>query len=380
MYGVPVMKKTYNKVLAKDITLDTIIYETALFNPNPTVDSSEAAPIGSDTDCVIDPSSGKYQWASNLWDVMIANDWGPAEVDMTADGSAYKKLTQVKRDGYDLAISALIFNDSTQTRNLAANMIPFMTEGNIILCMTRQAFEEANHTKSYDVMLTDVTPNKERIFKLYLEDKKLRERNEYLEKMYGALAYDKGHGVPVRKLLQAMIANNILEAIMFYSGFIFFWFLGKEMKGTAAMISFIARDERTHVLLFRQILKSTLKAYPNINMAEVEAIAKKMVMEVVQMEIEWLHYITKGEIAAFNDATISRYLHSKGDAIMKGMGFSTIYNSPESPLIAFEKAYDDPNKIKTNFFEGSPKTYSATKLSIDGYLSEAKTDENLKEL
>jgi ribonucleoside-diphosphate reductase beta chain len=67
-----------------------------------------------------------------------------------------------------------------------------------------------------------------------------------------------------RRIIKAMIANNILEAIMFYAGFVWFWFLGTEMKGSAQMISFIARDERTHVLLFRQILTSTLKAYPKI--------------------------------------------------------------------------------------------------------------------
>jgi ribonucleoside-diphosphate reductase beta chain len=93
---------------------------------------------------------------------------------------------------------------------------------------------------------------------------------------------------------------------MFYAGFIWFWYLGSKMKGSAQMISFIARDERTHVLLFRQIMTSTIKAYPKIDKKELEQIAAEMVKESVEMEINWLHHITKGEIAEFNETTVSR--------------------------------------------------------------------------
>ena len=353
---------------AEDVTLDTIVYEALLFNPEPQENSSEAAPIGSNTDGIIDPTSSRYAWASNLLKVMRGNEWGPEEVDMTPDTMAYGKLEEYERRGYDKAIAALIFNDSAQTRNLAGNMIPFITDGNIVTCLARQEWEEALHSISYDVMLKDVSPNRDEIYKMYLTDPLLRERDEFLAKMYSELSYRVNEGVSVRKLIRAMIANNILEAIMFYSGFILFWYLGTRMKGSAQMISFIARDERTHVLLFRQILTSTLKAYPGIDKDEVEEMAIKMVDDTVNLEIKWLKYITEGKVAAFNDATIGRYIHGKGDDVISGMGFSKIYNDPASPLLAYEKEYDNPNKMKTNFFEGRPKTYTATKLSTDGYL------------
>ena len=360
--------KQYTKQEASEVTLDTLVFETPLFNPNPMHDSAEAAPVGSDIDGIIDPTSSRYQWALNLFKVMRGNDWGPEEVDMTADSVNYMSLTKTEREAYDKAVAALIFNDSAQTRNLAANMMPFITDGNILSCMARQGFEEALHSHSYDVMLKDVSPNRDAIYKMYLTDPVLRKRDEFLEEMYSDLAYEKHEGVTMRQLIMAMIANNILEAIMFYAGFIWFWYLGNKMKGTAQMISFIARDERTHVLLFKQILTSTLKAYPGIDVKEVEKIAHTMVRKSVHLEIEWLHYITKGEITAFNDVTVSRYIRSKGNDVLESMGFEKLYNDAHSPLFAYEKQYDDPNKIKTNFFEARPKTYTATKLSTDGYL------------
>ncbi len=362
------MNKKYNLTKASQVTIDTVIYEAPLFNPNPLQDSSEAAPIGSNVDGIIDPTNSRYQWAQNLFAVMRGNDWAPEEVDMSNDGIAYMKLTDVQKRGYDLAIAALIFNDSAQTRNLAGSMMPFITDGNILTCMARQTYDEALHSVSYDVMLKDVSPNRDEIYKMYLTDPVLRKRDEFLEEMYADLAYSNHQGVTMKQMLKADIANNILEAIMFYAGFIWFWYLGSMMRGSAQMISFIARDERTHVLLFRQIMTSTLAAYPSISKFEVENIARELVQKSVKLEIEWLHYITQGEIAEFNDATISRYIHGKGDDIMVGMGFSPIYNDPASPLIAYEKKYDDPNKIKSNFFEARPKTYTATRLSTVGYL------------
>ncbi len=360
--------KHYNNTKAKDVTLDTIVYESPLFNPEPTDDTSEAAPIGSNVDGIIDPTSSRYQWAGNLLSVMRGNEWGPEEVDMTPDTVAYTKLSDVEKRGYDKAIAALIFNDSAQTRNLAGNMMPFITDGNIVTCMARQTWEEALHSTSYDVMLKDVSPNRDEIYRMYLTDPVLRKRDEYLESMYADLAYRTNDGVTIRQLIKAMIANNILEAIMFYAGFIWFWYLGNKMKGSAQMISFIARDERTHVVLFRQILTSTLKAYPKIDRKEVEIIAREMVGDAVKLELEWLEHITEGKIPVFNNATISRYIHEKGDDIMVGMGFTEMYSDPKSPLLAYEKEYDNPNKMKSNFFESRPKTYSATRLSTDGYL------------
>jgi ribonucleoside-diphosphate reductase beta chain len=95
-----------------------------------------------------------------------------------------------------------------------------------------------------------------------------------------------------------------------------------------------------------------------------------MVDNAVQLEIEWLHHITQDEFIEFNDITISRYIKGKGDSILVGMGYDPLYNEPASPLLSYEKMYDQPNKLKTNFFEGKPKTYSSKKLSVSRYLGQ----------
>ena len=347
--------------------LNSIVKPALLFNPKPTTPRGKAAPVGSDVDGIIDFTGSPYQWADRLWSVMLGNTWFPEDVDMTPDVRAYQELSDIERSAYDRVLAGLIFNDSVQTANLASNMIPWVTDGALKGCLARQDYEEALHSKSYDVMVKDVSPNRDYIYDLYKTDELLRERDMFLDKMYSGLRYNE-EGVEMRKIIAAMLANNVLENIMFYGGFIYFWYLGEKMKASASMISYIARDERTHVLLFRQMLLSTLHAYPNIDKKEVEEIATQLVKDAVELEIKWALSVTQGKIAEFNEETVSRYICGKADEMMRGLGFKEIYGLPKSPLLLYEKKYDSPNLTRTNFFEDKPKAYTHKSLSLNGYL------------
>jgi len=349
------------------MNLDSIVKPAKLFNPEPEVHRTNAAPVGSDVDGIIDFTGSPYQWADRLFNVMLGNTWFPEDVDMTGDRKVYMELSDIERSAYDRVLAGLIFNDSAQTSNLASNMMPWITDGAIKACLARQTYEEALHSKSYDVMVKDVSPNRDKIYDLYKTDAMLRERDAFLDKMYSELRYN-DEGVPMRAIVKAMLANNVLENIMFYGGFIFFWWLGHKMKGSASMISYIARDERTHVLLFRQMLTSTLKAYPGIDIKVVEQMARELIDGAVNLEIEWALAVTGEEFPEINRETVGRYICGKGDEMLVGLGFEPMYNKPVSPLLAYEKKYDKPNDTRTNFFEDRPKAYSHTTLSTEGYL------------
>ena len=56
--------------------------------------------------------------------------------------------------------------------------------------------------------------------------------------------------------MKTLIANYILEATHFYSGFMFFYNLSRhgKMSGSAQEIRYINRDENTHLWLFRNMI------------------------------------------------------------------------------------------------------------------------------
>lgn len=65
--------------------------------------------------------------------------------------------------------------------------------------------------------------------------------------------------------MKALIANYILEGIYFYSGFMFFYNLGRmgKMPGTVQEIRYINRDENTHLWLFRSMILDLKKNVQN---------------------------------------------------------------------------------------------------------------------
>lgn len=67
---------------------------------------------------------------------------------------------------YDLVWSQLISMDSFQTNNLADNINPYITAPEINAVLARQAYEEANHSKSYAVMVEAICDNTDLIYEM----------------------------------------------------------------------------------------------------------------------------------------------------------------------------------------------------------------------
>ena len=74
------------------------------------------------------------------------------------------------------------------------------------------------------------------------------------------------------------MANYILEGIYFYSGFSFFYALGRQgkMLGTVSEIKYIQRDELTHLALFQG-------HFPRNSQGKSELFTPELIDELRQM-------------------------------------------------------------------------------------------------
>ena len=90
------------------------------------------------------------------------------------------------------------------------------------------------------------------------------------------------------------MANYILEGIYFYSGFSFFYALGRQgkMLGTVSEIKYIQRDELTHLALFQGIFREIRKENPELFTPD-DRKPRDMMRTAVEHEIAWGLYITK---------------------------------------------------------------------------------------
>ena len=152
-----------------------------VYNPNSEENLNERKVFNGNPHGILNFTKAKYTWALKLWDIMEANTWFPKEVDTTKDVLDYKaNLTSAEKRMYDLVWSQLISMDSFQTNNLIDNINPYITAPEINAILARQAYEEANHSKSYAVMVEAICDNTDLIYEMEKHDETLREKNDFI--------------------------------------------------------------------------------------------------------------------------------------------------------------------------------------------------------
>ena len=305
-----------------------------IYNPNSNETLTNRKIFSGNPHGILNFTKAKYTWALKLWDLMEANTWFPKEVDTTKDALDYRcNLTAGEKRMYDLVWSQLISMDSFQTNNLADNINPYITAPEINAVLMEK------------------------------HDETLREKNDFISSIYEELADD----VDDNKLLLAMVANQILEGVYFYSGFTAIYALARagKMLGSAQMIRFIQRDEITHLLLFQHMINSVRKEradlFHNDNINKIY----EMFHRAGELEIKWGKYITQNQIMGFTDDIIEEYIHYLVDQRLSAINLDRLYNA-KHPI----KWVDDFSKFndqKSNFFESKVTNYSKGSISFDDF-------------
>jgi ribonucleoside-diphosphate reductase beta chain len=334
-----------------------------IYNPNSTESLNDRRTFGGNPDGMLNFTKPKYLWATNLWDTMEANTWFPKEVQMTGDTKDYKYLTPPEKRMYDLVLSQLIFMDSLQTNNIMDNMNPYITAPEINAILSRQSYEEANHSKSYAVMVESISDNTDLIYDMWKTDPELQKKNKFIADTFAKLGEEPTH----KNIVLAMFANQILEGMYFYAGFASMYALGKsgKMLGSSQMIRFIQRDEITHLLLFQNLIISTKQERPELFTKELEEEVRQMVRDAVRIESDWGKYITQGQILGLTDDIIVQYIQYLGDQRLIAVGYEPEYGVKHP--IPWVDGYASFNDQRVNFFEGNVVNYSKGSIDFDDF-------------
>lgn len=340
-----------------------MINRKKIYNPESKEHVNDRQIFGGNPTGIFELNNIKYQWAYNLWEVMLNNTWFPKEVDLTRDANDYKHLTDNEKTAYDKALSQLIFMDSLQTNNIIDNINPYVTAPEINLILVRQSFEEALHSQSYAVMVDSISQNTEEIYDLWRKDMMLKHKNDAIAAVYEQLSKEPSE----ENFLKACFANQILEGIYFYSGFAYLYTLARsgKMLGTAQMIRFIQRDEVTHLTLFKNLINTLRRDKPYLFTEQLRNDVIVMFKKAVELESNWGQYITQGQILGLTNEIVDQYIKYLADERLSSVGFEKIYNV--SNPIKWVDDFARFNDQKTNFFEGTVTNYSKGSLSFDDF-------------
>jgi len=330
-----------------------------LFNPGGDTDVRLRRLIGGNTTNLNDFNNMKYSWVSSWYRQSMNNFWIPEEINLGRDVQDYRVLPPAERRAYDKILSFLIFLDSIQTANLP-NIGEYVTANEVNLCLSIQTFQEAVHSQSYSYMLDTICEPQEREAVLYQwkEDKHLLERNTFIGNLYNEFQENKDK----KTFARILVANYILEGVYFYSGFMFFYNLGRngKMPGSVQEIRYINRDENTHLWLFRSIITELKKEESELFTDDLCESYRAMIKEGCEQEIRWGHYVIGDEVEGLKKQMITDYIRYLGNLRCHGIGLEPIYadseKCPES--MRWVEQYSNANFIKTDFFEAKSTAYA----------------------
>jgi ribonucleoside-diphosphate reductase beta chain len=328
-----------------------------LFNEHGDRDWGQRRMIGGNTTNLIELNNVKYEWATKMYRTMMNNFWIPEEIPLAQDAKDYKALTTEERQSYDKIISFLIFLDSLQTANLP-NINEFITAPEVNLILTIHTFQEAVHSQSYSYILDSVcsAEARDRIYNEWREDKHLLERNRFITDLYERFLEDPSEG----NLLRTIMANYILEGIYFYSGFSFFYALGRQgkMLGTVSEIKYIQRDELTHLALFQQIFRELRRENPELFTPEMLGELRDMMRTAAEHEIAWGQYITANRIAGLSNELIEQYIKYLANERLKKLDLEPLYPDVVEHPMKWVESFSNMNGMKTDFFEQKVTNYT----------------------
>jgi len=298
----------------------------------------------------------KHGWAMDDLQRMKDNTWDEREVDLSEDAKQY--ATGMLSDGnltaYKKALAFLSNLDGIQFNNLTMNIGRHITSPEASMCVSRQAWEEAQHVLSYGQMIESIGFDPEEIYWMFEEDPILAEKNRYIMSSSQIL----GKGFTPENFVKAVAANIALEGIYFYSGFLTFYVLERQglMRGSAKMIKLIQRDEVGHLNFFVNMWHTLRQERPELFTEQLMKDVMTIMTDAVEHERVWAKYIIGEGVLGLTEVITDDFMGVLGNKRLASMGLEQKYKVRD--LVSW---FDDASRVNgtdENSFETKVSAYA----------------------
>ncbi|MCL4167572.1 UNVERIFIED_CONTAM: hypothetical protein GTU68_035743 [Idotea baltica] len=300
----------------------------------------------------------KYEWAWQKYLDGCANHWMPQEVNMTADIALWKSddgLTDDERVVIKRSLGFFSTADSLVANNLVLALYRLITNPECRQYILRQAFEEAIHTHAYQYCIESLGMDEGEIFNMYHEVPAVAKKASWaLEYTTGISDPEFKTGTPEtdRELLKNLIAYYcVLEGVFFYCGFTQILSMGRrnKMTGTSEQFQYILRDESMHVNFGIDVINQIKLENPHLWDAEMQALARQMILDGTNLEIEYAKDTMPRGILGMNANMMAEYLQFIANRRLAQIGLTEAFAGAKNPFPWMSEMMD--LKKEKNFFE-----------------------------
>ena len=300
---------------------------------------------------------------------MFANAWHPIKYSVSDDMKDMKKLQNLEKETMDKCLSHLTNLDSLQVKNLPT-IASKLRYPEIVGVLSYQEMEESLHSFSYAYIYNSLYSKEEarRVRDLIKTDPVMRARAIELKESYESLDDTSTVG-----MLKILLTNLVLEGVMFYSIFNFFFSLKYKgtMINTAIIISWIKKNEVTHIDIFVDILQQFKKDYPE---AWDEEFITDYLIKQTEKESEYSTYIIDNRLLGFSKDNIVKYTKHRMNRIFRMLDLEYRFEDIKNPFLHLERAGNvadddeiDVNSTETGIFEAHSTNYFSPHVKIKDY-------------
>ena len=300
----------------------------------------------------------KYDWAWQKYLDGCANHWMPQEVNMNADISLWKSdggLTDDERVVVKRSLGFFSTADSLVANNLVLALYRLITNPECRQYLLRQAFEEAIHTHAYQYCIESLGMDEGEIFNMYHEIPTVARKASWALKYTHEIndpTFTTGTLETDKALLKNLIAYYcVLEGIFFYCGFSQILSMGRrnKMTGTSEQFQYILRDESMHVNFGIDVINQIKLENPRLWDEEMQTLARQMILEGMQLEIEYAKDTMPRGILGMNANMMAEYLQFIANRRLVQIGLPEQFPGVKNPFPWMSEIMD--LKKEKNFFE-----------------------------
>lgn len=302
----------------------------------------------------------KYQFPLDYYEMGQANTWFPKEIPMSEDIEDWThKLTEDERRAVKYMLGFFCTAESLVGNNLVLGLYGHITNPEARVYMLRQAYEEANHTVTFEYVIKSLNLDRDEIFLMHESVPQIKAKEDFEARLTEAIAgrWD----VKTIEGKQALIRNCvgffvIMEGIFFYSGFM----MGlsferrKLLKGLGTLIRYVLKDESIHLAFGIDLIHTIINENREVMTPEFQQEIISMIREAVAIESAYANAALPRGILGLNTKLYDQYVQYIADRRLMKLGLPKQYNV-HNPCKWMTAQADMPELI--NFFEAKPIDY-----------------------
>jgi ribonucleoside-diphosphate reductase beta chain len=311
-----------------------------------------------------------------VWDLFlkgVANNWSPAEINMSEDVDQWKNgnLTDDEKLLVKRCLGFFAGTESLVGNNLLLTVNRWVTDAECSQYILRQAYEESLHNWTIVTCCDSYSLKVSEVYEAYLNVPSIKAKDDFLMGITTDVSrqdFSTKTAEGKREFLRNLITYYIVcEGTFFFSGFAMLLALGRQNKlpGLSDQIRYTLRDETLHIQFGTYLINTIKEQYPSVWTKKFESETIKHVQEAVELEVQYAHDVLPRGILGLNADMFVDYMRYIGNRRLEGIGIDFRFDSDNNPFPWLSEVID--MGAMTNFFERKVKDYQSSGVLEDDF-------------